>query len=255
MRDSLKNYVQPAFIICVVVLAVVAVLMRWIGVVFEKQPLPIKKPLSLLDQTSIAPFRVVSKLTIGNPDVVESLGTDEYIQWILEDTKAPAASTWRDCFLFITYYDRPESALHAPDECYLGSGYRLASSENIRLNVDCGGTRKEIPARYLVFSSSDSDLWRGQNDFAVLYFFSVNGEYACTRDQTRKILATNLFGKYSYFSKVEWKFFNTILGQMTYPDKQDAISASEKLLAVLLPILEKEHWPVDLAPPEQPQGK
>ena len=95
-------------------------------------------------------------LTIGNPDVVESLGTDEYIQWILEDTKAPAASTWRDCFLFITYYDRPESALHAPDECYLGSGYRLASSENIRLNVDCGGTRKEIPARYLVFSSSDS---------------------------------------------------------------------------------------------------
>jgi hypothetical protein len=30
---------------------------------------------------------------------------------------------------------------------------------------------------------------------------------------------------------------------MIYPNKQTVLAASEKLLAAILPILEKEHWP------------
>jgi hypothetical protein len=55
-----------------------------------------------------------------------------------------------------------------------------------------------------------------------------------------------MFGKYSYFSKVEWKFYNIKFGSSTYPDKQEASAASEKLLGVILPILEKDHWPSGL---------
>jgi hypothetical protein len=51
----------------------------------------------------------------------------------------------------------------------------------------------------------------------------------------------------SEFSKVEWKFFNTgLAGQQgsVYPTKEEAVTASQKLLGVILPILEKEHWPI-----------
>ncbi|MHC4084712.1 MAG: hypothetical protein ACYSU3_07240, partial [Planctomycetota bacterium] len=53
-----------------------------------------------------------------------------------------------------------------------------------------------------------------------------------------------IFSKYSYFSKVEWKFFNIRFNKLIYPGKEEAIAASQKLLSVILPILEKEHWPI-----------
>ncbi len=53
----------------------------------------------------------------------------------------------------------------------------------------------------------------------------------------------NIFGKHSYFSKVEFKFFNVSFGAKIYPDKQQAVEAGQKLLNVVLPILENEHWP------------
>jgi hypothetical protein len=56
-------------------------------------------------------------------------------------------------------------------------------------------------------------------------------------------LDKNLFGKHSYFSKVELKFFNTRFGTRIYPAKKEAIAASQKLLSTLLPVLEKEYWP------------
>jgi hypothetical protein len=83
-----------------------------------------------------------------------------------------------------------------------------------------------------------------------LYFFSVNKEYANNREQTRFILNKNIRSKHSYFCKVEWKFFNAGHGaggwgkSVYYPDKEEAITASQKLLSVILPILEKEHWPI-----------
>ncbi|MBE3143177.1 MAG: hypothetical protein IMZ61_04535, partial [Planctomycetes bacterium] len=70
----------------------------------------------------------------------------------------------------------------------------------------------------------------------------ANGKYG-DRDDVRKTLNRNLFGKFSYFSKVEWKFFNRTPGRITYPNKQEALAASEKLLTFILPVLEKEHWP------------
>jgi hypothetical protein len=52
-------------------------------------------------------------------------------------------------------------------------------------------------------------------------------------------LNKNLFGKYSYFSKIELVFNQSL----SAPSKQEAIEASEKVLGVILPILEKDHWP------------
>ncbi len=255
IRSTIRaNYLQPAFLICVGVLALSASAMSAVvklaGIYMKKEPLPLKSPLSRLDSSKIIPYKVIAKEEIENPDVLESLGTEDYIQWNLEDTSVPADSKVRFCTLFITYYGQPDKVPHVPEECYIGSGLRRISSETVMLTIKPGerNTVKErqINAHYIVFAMTTPDTWGSEITFPVFYTFGVNGEYAGGREDTRLILNKNLFGKYSYFSKVEWKFYNNSLGRVTYPDKQDALVGSEKLLSVILPVLEKEHWPSEL---------
>ena len=82
-----------------------------------------------------------------------------------------------------------------------------------------------------------------------MYLFRANGDYVNSREDVRLVLNENIRGKHSYFSKVEWKFFNTgfsVAGKQVgvYPTKEEAVMASQKLLDVILPVLEKEHWPI-----------
>ena len=105
-----------------------------------------------------------------------------------------------------------------------------------------GVYEREIKTRYLVFADTKTDSSLGGTSFPILYTFNANGKFG-DRDDVRKALNKNLFGKFSYFSKVEWKFYNIASGRTTYPNKQEAIAASEKLLTTILPVLEKEHWP------------
>ena len=233
MKDIFKmikaNYLQPAFLICTAVLALTAGAMSAVikisGAYLKKEPLPLKNPLSAMDKFSLAPYKVVDKQRIENPDVIDTLQTEDYIQWILEDTSVSQTDKTRYCSLFVTYYSTPDVVPHRPEERYVG---------------------KQIGARYIVFARTNQDLLTGDTTFPVLYIFSVNGEYSGGRDQTRRILNKNLFGKFSYFSKVEWKFYGSNFGRVIFPDKQEAVEASEKLLKVILPILEQQCWPSGL---------
>ena len=83
-------YMQPAFLICVVILAVAAssmsVAIKSFGVYLKKEALPLKKSLELLDENDLTPFKIVSKHKIDNKEIIKALGTQDYIQWIIEDT-------------------------------------------------------------------------------------------------------------------------------------------------------------------------
>jgi hypothetical protein len=220
------------------------------GIYMKKEPLAMKTPLNRMDSSKLIPYKVVAKQEIENADVLETLGTEDYIQWTLEDTSVPADSKTRFCTLFITYYGLPDKVPHVPEECYIGGGLRQISSEAVTLTIKPGqrGTvnERQISARNLVFAVTASNAWGNETTFPIFYAFSVNGEYAGGRSDVRLILNKNLFRKFSYFSKVEWKFYNNSFGRAIYPDKQEATAASEKLLAVILPVLEKEYWPSGL---------
>ncbi len=263
MKSIIKPYTQPAFLICVAVLAIAGtgktIVIEWSGAHLKKLPLPLKKPLDLLDESALAPYQVVNKHKIDNKDVLEQLGTAEYVQWELEDTQADKSSPARYCSLFITYYTgNPDRVPHVPEECYVGGGSQRLGSESVALNVeglDGSGLiadgestiktkeTKEIKARYVVFVSQSSNMWERGSRYPVLYFFKTNGAYAGSRTETRAIMGKNLFGKYSYFSKVEWKFHGRGTGGRIYPNKEEAIAVSGKLLSVLLPVMERDHWP------------
>lgn len=282
MRD-ITQYIKKdgAFLICAVVLAVsgitMSVIVEKFKVFLKKEPVLLKRSLDLLDKNDLGPYRVVAKDKIENEEILQKLGTRDYIQWVLEDTNTPVDSPVRKCLLFITYYGLPDRVPHVPEECYTGGGYQNLGSEGITLEisndqqhfrrnlspekvtlevqdnnaVNAAGenvmvANREIPAKYIAFGIKNRDgLQFGEDSaFPILYFFSVNGSYANGREEVRRILNENIFGKYSYFSKVEWKFFNTTaFGAAIYPKKEEAVKASGKLLSVILPILEKEYWP------------
>src|SRR4030042_1968105 len=118
-KHYMRVYLQPAFVICVLVLATagagMSIAMRNLGIILKKEPLPLKKSLELLDEADLTPYQVVPpKLRIANQEVLELLGTEDYIQWILEDTEQSPTSPVRRCLLFVTYYPLPDRVPHGP---------------------------------------------------------------------------------------------------------------------------------------------
>lgn len=247
IKYNLSSFLQPAFLICVVLLAIgsagMSIAIKRFGVYLKKEPWPLKKSLDLLDEKGLGPYKVVEKEKIENKDVVESLGTEDYIQWILEDTKTAVDSNVTRCLLFITYYDLPDRVPHVPEECFAGTGFQKLTSEKLEFIINKDDIDVEVPAKHLVFTGRKSNYWDRGTKFSVFYLFNVNGIYANSRESTRIALNKNIFKKYSYFSKVEWYFIDPRRGGRTYMKKEEAVAASQKLLDVILPILEKEHWP------------
>jgi hypothetical protein len=248
MKYETKNirvYAQPAFLMCALVLAAggagMSMTMKRLGIILQKEPLPLRKSLELLDEGSLSPYRIVPpKLRIENKEVLKALGTSDYIQWVLEDSEEPPGSPVKRCLLFITYYRLPDRVPHVPEECWTGGGYRKLRSEGVTFEIDDDiGFEANISAKYLVFGPKRTSLWQNRVRIPNLYFFRVNGKYAGSREEARITLNKNLFGESSYFCKVELVFNKS----SAVPGKEAAVRASEKLLAVILPILEREHWP------------
>lgn len=263
MNPGAASLKQPAFLICVAVLAVAAggmdMLISYLDLQLKKLPLPLRKSLDELDESALqaAGYRVVTKTTIDNADVLEALGTEDYIQWTLQDERVSETSPVRYCAIFVTYYTgNPDQVPHVPEECYFGGGYQRLDEEGVVVKTGTVGSQlgesdtakssadKTISARCLTFGTKDADLWQAPTNFRVLYFFKVNGEYAGSREQVRAVMNKNLFSKYSYYSKVEWRFFNVSPGgAMVAATKEQAVAASSRMLTAVVNLLEKEHWP------------
>ena len=90
----------------------------------SKEALSLKAPLSALNPMHLVPYQVVER-TVLDPTMQEALGTKDYIQWILEDTRVPQSDPLRFANLFVTYYSGGSNLVpHVPDVCYLGAGYQ-----------------------------------------------------------------------------------------------------------------------------------
>ena len=249
MKSFIKNYLQPSFLLSAVCLLATAGFVSYFkayhGITLIKKSLPLKQSFDQFDEKLLEPYRVLKKSKIDNQDVLESLGTEDYLQWFIEDTTVDSMSPVRNCSLFITYYTgNPDQVPHVPEACYTGGGNRIINSSPITIDlgdVNLPGIKRgeKIPAMAMVFTGQSTEVWQVASEFSVIYFFKVNGEYKGNRTAVRLAL-TDLINEYSYFSKVELKFFNS---RGIYPDKQQSIEAARKLLRVLLPVLEKYCWP------------
>ena len=244
MTTAKQQYLKASFLVCAAALLVAAstkaIIINKLGVKLVKLPIKLQAPLDDFNEESLLPYQAVNKPKIQNREILESLGTEEYLQWRLQDSDVGPGSPTRFCSLFITYYTgNPDMVPHVPDECYVGGGNEFKSGQTLSVEIpECG----KIGFQYVRFTQTNRNSLQGSVDFSVQYLFRANGKYCQSRTETRTVLF-DWFSRYSYFCKVEWKFFGQDAFGLTYPDKEQTLAASTKLLSVLLPEMEKSHWP------------
>ena len=226
-ETGIKTFFKPAFVVCVAVLLSAGIakeaVIRVLGVQMVKEPIALQHPLEEMDDTALVPFVVRNKVRIQNRDILESLGTEEYLQWVIEDPEAEPGSPTRYCSLFITYYTgNPDMVPHVPDECYVGGGNERQAGGTVTIDIPRSDGEQKLDFQYVAFKNFDRQTMREDN-FSVQYFFHANGKYSGGRTDTRLILGSNWFSQYSYFCKVEWKLYGVGSFGLIYPDKEQTL--------------------------------
>ena len=189
--------------------------------------MPLKKPLSALDEGVLIPYRTIQRQVLDST-VLEALGTDQYINWTLEDTSVPQADPLRYANLFVTYDTGGVNLVpHTPDECRLGAGYQAAQPHaNIEIGVPM-----TIPVRLCTFLKT---AVFNHEDVSVVYTFHCNGKFVATRNNVR-LLINDMSNRYAYFSKVEVSFPRAT--------REQNLQGATKLFERLLPALIQDHFP------------
>lgn len=236
---------RVAFGICAGLLAAtvvsVGVIQMKLNVILDKAPVYLHKKLEMLDKAQIAPYRFVQQRELDE-ETIEALGTKDYIEWTVEDTRRQANDPLRYAALFVTYYTGGRTQVpHTPERCFLGANFQLESSRVIHFTVPGVGEPsqpKDVSAKVLVFTKAGMLDLQQQT---VVYTFYANCDYGCEADYVR-LLVNKLGIPKSFFSKVEVSFAGGELGA-TGASSDKAAQVAQELLQVVLPVLMREHWP------------
>jgi hypothetical protein len=235
--------VRSAILLCAALLALCTAAVSALtdrGFSRAREAIGLRRPLDRIDESSLAPFRIVSRLKIQDTAVLSSLGTTDYVQWAVQESTPDGVAAGQSVLVFITYYGRPDRVPHVPEECYGGAGFQCLGTEPVSLELGGPGQRRSVAARVLNFGPTRQDAAAGTANIPVVYLFRVNGRYAADRDAVRRVLNRDFLSGRSYFSKVELVFGN---GADLPPDKARVLETSRRLLSRLLPVLEQDHWP------------
>ncbi|MCA9278843.1 MAG: exosortase/archaeosortase family protein [Phycisphaeraceae bacterium] len=216
---------------------------------------------------STIPRETTSWVQIGidqveSSEVVEELGTQNYVSRNYEEKHAPEGREKRAVQLHVSYYTgQIDTVPHVPDRCFIGGGMGLKTAmHNVPLNLnisrwmldddvpeDWAGRIYTAPTSY--FGSGNGNRVRlpldpehielrlgsfteAQRDETVIagYFFIANGQVAASPDQVR-LMAFNLTDTYAYYAKIQ------VTGSSTrgIQTEDDLVEAAEGLLSEILP--------------------
>ncbi|HRX83486.1 MAG TPA: hypothetical protein P5572_00540 [Phycisphaerae bacterium] len=234
-----KSLFNPPFVIAVAVLATAAFgigprLFRDAG---PKLAVPLKKPLQELDKGALGPYTFQTQVPLS-PAVQEVLGTDEFIDWRLVDSRIQdVSSPLRTVRFTVSYYSGGrEQAPHTPDQCMLGAGYDPKIAENLDIEIPSLG--HTIPVRVLTFEKT---AIMNHEKPTVAYFFVCNGQFLCTREGVRSEM-NSLHHKHAYFAKVELGFTSSESTPAMAP-RDESITATADFLDHVLPVLLRDVLP------------
>lgn len=243
------RFATPRFYWCVAILLASAVSMQglaaWFEGHFRKEALPLIRPLYEFDLARLAPeYRLYEKQPAPlNNEMIEALGTREYLNWLLiDETKKPADPT-RMVRVFITYYTgKPDLVPHEPRECMVAGGFTIRNEETVAFDIPrTDGSKAQIPVAVLDFEEPQrAESFTAPRIMPVTFFFWANGDYTTTRLGVRRAVA-NLSHRYAYYTKIEVSF-SAETNAMAWPDREAAKAASEALLRKLMPVLWDNHY-------------
>ena len=187
--------------------------------------------------TVLAPYELLNAIEI-KPEVLDSLGTDQYIQWLLYDPSNPnPADPARFLQLFVTYYTgTPDQVPHVPEECYVGGGgFQVEEESFLDIPIPTLGKDYTITVKVLEFGRAKY-LTEGRK--IVMYLFHTNGRFCPDRMCTR-LTISNPSDTHAYFSKLELTFGTP----HQLPTREQAIESGKRFLQVVIPVILEDHWP------------
>ena len=230
-----ERFCQPLrYALAVMVLGSSAAWIQWAQLRGEltilKKPLPIRRLLKNMDRDALAPYEVLNTPSLS-ADVVQELGTEEYINWILRDPRHKKGRKGK-VTLSVTYYtDVHDQVPHVPEECYLEGAYQLVDDEKLSMRMHVLG--REVPVRRQTYHPP-----REHSKMTVLYYtICVNGDFYCDRQRVRWRMGDS-DETHLYYSKVEVAYQNVTERDMIHMDER-----AGDLLDRVLVELERSHWP------------
>ncbi len=240
--------------VAVAVLAAAAVggrLLTAFDVYLQKEAVPLRKPLAQFDVRGLGPryekHPATDRLESMSEDMIDSLGTREFVQFFVTDTRAGRSARTRVGHVFITYYTgRPDMVPHVPNECYAAGGYDILGAETRTVVVRGAQAPADAVPVMVVRALAPPSRRRSTEstgEIAVTYFFHANGAYVTTRDGVRLKLS-NPLQRYAYYAKVEVNFSDESLVNNANPE--ETLAALPPLLEAVLPRLLEDHLNVGL---------
>ncbi|MBI4582334.1 MAG: hypothetical protein HY718_21750 [Planctomycetes bacterium] len=237
LRAATEAFRNGAFLVCLVLMLTLAggyqAMVSASGTKLTKKPVPLRRPLKLLDTTRLTPYELRHAGDI-KAEILDALGTREYIEWTLEDTSIGKNLPERLIHLFVTYYTgTPGQVPHVAEECYKGGGYRALGEDLVEVPIP--ELQQTISVKVVTF---EPPVFQRRESAVVMYVFHTNGRFAPDRRVVRTIL-NNPRDEHAYFTKVEISFGTS----EACPPRDQAIEAGKRFLQKVIPILVREHWP------------
>ncbi len=201
---------------------------KWLVVL--KKPLTILKPLHDLDRSALSPFVFGEQHTLA-PDTIEELGTDQYIEWVLEHRDPPEGLP-AQALLFVTYYTGVQDQVpHVAEECYHQGAFTPAGQGELSLSIP--ELFREVPVTRLGFYPPREIA----NPTYVYYTICANGDFYAGRWGVRNRISQR-DESHAYYSKVEI----SITGS---PENNPAVvdRVALELMKNVVVELVSSHWP------------
>jgi hypothetical protein len=261
-ENKTTRWLQPGFLIAVLILAVSAVsinavasLLKW---TYEKQAVPLAQYGKTLDTIpdQLGDWKQVSKDEPIEKEIEDALGTTQYVfrdyvntkimtpeelkrydgktnkerKELLWEFQAVHPDAVVNCA--VTYYTGlVDTVAHIPDRCYIADGFQPSSYETPKwdLGIKRLGPNGDqpLPVRFINFEDQTS---AGRVTRQVAYFFFADGQYESDPIGVRKTLATLTY-RHGFYSKIE---LMTVLKDQ---DKAQQVMCS--FLTAALPEIEK----------------
>ncbi|MEO0964933.1 MAG: exosortase/archaeosortase family protein [Planctomycetota bacterium] len=214
-----------------------------------KLPVPIERHLYEMPNR-IGAWEAIRDSPPLSKDILDELGTTEYISRFYRDTTRADMGPGAVVLLHMAYYTgTPDTVPHVPERCFVGGGATPVSGPDVVplaidspmfvVETDQDGepiviapsalARDEVrlPSKHF-----DATLFSFQGNAeadvsSVLYFFVANDKALATPDQVRAH-GFSIADRYSYYCKVELQWFGV-------SDAQTVQSRSEAFLAAAMP--------------------
>jgi hypothetical protein len=233
--SALAAVSRRTFVRALVVAAVIAA--GWAGVLtlerslhlsFDKPPMPLRKPLSQMAKHLGGGRYITEHPDETMPeDVLQVLGTRDYLLRAYTDTTKPASDPGAMLALNVNYYATGNSTPHVPEICWAGSGLEEASDKRKTFVINDvrradGTVEKELRMHLISFKVQNSDFGDGSSSNVyknVAYLFEVNGDCVAT---AKEVLSGfwKASNPHAFHSKIEV----TIQQPCTQEEAEKAIS-------------------------------